>query len=141
MSYEFSKFGQHLGSGSGIGDLMDDLGHALASGSPTLKMLGGGQPAHIPEITAVWRRRLEELLGEPGGLERALTIYDPPRGNPAFLQAIATLFRQNFGWDLGPENIAVTSGGQTAFYFLFNLLAGEMADGSNRKILLPLVPE
>ena len=141
MSYEFSKFGQHLGSGSGIGDLMDDLGHALASGSPTLKMLGGGQPAHIPEITAVWRRRLEELLGEPGGLERALTIYDPPRGNPAFLQAIATLFRQNFGWDLGPENIAVTSGGQTAFYFLFNLLAGEMADGSNRKILLSLVPE
>ena len=141
MSYEFSKFGQHLGSGSGIGDLMDDLGHALASGSPTLKMLGGGQPAHIPEITAVWRRRLEELLGEPGGLERALTIYDPPRGNPAFLQAIATLFCQNFGWDLGPENIAVTSGGQTAFYFLFNLLAGEMADGSNRKILLPLVPE
>ena len=141
MSYEFSKFGQHLGSGSGIGDLMDDLGHALASGSPTLKMLGGGQPAHIPEITAVWRRRLEELLEEPSGLERALTIYDPPRGNPAFLQAIATLFCQNFGWDLGPENIAVTSGGQTAFYFLFNLLAGEMADGSNRKILLPLVPE
>ena len=141
MSYEFSKFGQHLGSGSGIGDLMDDLGHALASDSPTLKMLGGGQPAHIPEITAVWRRRLEELLEEPGGLERALTIYDPPRGNPAFLQAIATLFCQNFGWDLGPENIAVTSGGQTAFYFLFNLLAGEMADGSNRKILLPLVPE
>ncbi|MBJ7255547.1 MAG: valine--pyruvate transaminase [Akkermansiaceae bacterium] len=141
MSYEFSKFGQYLGSGSGIGDLMDDLGHALASGSPTLKMLGGGQPAHIPAITAVWRRRLEELLEEPGGLERALTIYDPPRGNPAFLQAIATLFRQNFGWDLGPENIAVTSGGQTAFYFLFNLLAGEMADGSNRKILLPLVPE
>ena len=141
MSYEFSKFGQYLGSGSGIGDLMDDLGHALASGSPTLKMLGGGQPAHIPEITAVWRRRLEELLEEPGGLERALTIYDPPRGNPAFLQAIAKLFRQNFSWDLGPENIAVTSGGQTAFYFLFNLLAGEMADGSNRKILLPLVPE
>jgi valine--pyruvate aminotransferase len=141
MSYEFSKFGQHLGSGSGIGDLMDDLGHALASGSPTLKMLGGGQPAHIPAVTAVWRRRLEELLEEPGGLERALTIYDPPRGNPAFLQAIATLFCQNFGWDIGPENIAVTSGGQTAFYFLFNLLAGEMADGSNRKILLPLVPE
>lgn len=141
MSYEFSKFGQHLGSGSGIGDLMDDLGHALASGSPTLKMLGGGQPAHIPEITAVWRRRLEELLEEPSGLERALTIYDPPRGNPAFLQAIATLFCQNFGWDIGSENIAVTSGGQTAFYFLFNLLAGEMADGSNRKILLPLVPE
>ena len=141
MSYQFSQFGQHLGRGSGIGELMDDLGHALASGSPDLKMLGGGQPARIPEMNAVWRRRLEELMAEMGGLERALTTYDPPGGNPHFLQAIATLFRETFGWELGPENIGVTSGGQTAFYFLFNLLAGPMPDGSRRKILLPLVPE
>lgn len=141
MSYEFSDFGRHLGCGSGIEELMDDLGHALASGGPDLKMLGGGQPARIPAMNAVWRRRLEELMEEMGGLERALTTYDPPRGNPHFLQAIATLFRETFGWDLGPENIAVTSGGQTAFYFLFNLLAGEMPDGPRRRILLPLVPE
>jgi valine--pyruvate aminotransferase len=92
-------------------------------------------------MNAVWRRRLEELMDEPGGLERALTTYDPPRGNPQFLEAIATLFREGFGWQIGPENVAVTSGGQTAFYFLFNLLAGVMPDGSRRKILLPLVPE
>jgi valine--pyruvate aminotransferase len=141
MSYEFSNFGQHLGSGSGIGELMDDLGHALASGGPDLKMLGGGQPARIPEMNAVWRRRLEELMEENGGLERALCAYDPPRGNPAFLEAIARLFRETFGWNLTSNNVAVTSGGQTAFYFLFNLLAGEMPDGSFRKILLPLVPE
>ena len=120
---------------------MDDLGHALASGGPDIKMLGGGQPARIPEINAVWRRRLEELLEEPGGLDRALTSYDPPRGNPRFLEALAGLLRRTFGWDIGPENVAVTSGGQTAFYFLFNLLAGPLADGSRRKILLPLVPE
>ncbi len=141
MSYPFSNFGQHLGCGSGIEELMDDLGHAMASGGPDLKMLGGGQPARIPEMNAVWRRRLEELMGEMGGLERALTTYDPPRGNPHFLEAIATLFRETFGWDLTAENVAITSGGQTAFYFLFNLLAGEMPDGSHRKILLPLVPE
>lgn len=141
MSYQFSKFGAHLGCGSGIGELMDDLGHALASASPNLKMLGGGQPARIPEINAVWRRRLEEIMAEMGGLERSLTTYDPPNGNPRFLDAIATLFRETFGWDLGPQNVAITSGGQTAFYFLFNLLAGEMSDGSRRKILLPLVPE
>lgn len=141
MSYEFSQFGQHLGSGSGIGELMDDLGHALASGGPDLKMLGGGQPARIPAMDAVWRRRLEELMEEPGGLGRSLTSYDPPRGNPQFLEAIATLFRETFGWNLTSDNIAVTCGGQTAFYFLFNLLAGLMPDGSHRKILLPLVPE
>ena len=141
MSYEFSNFGRHLGKGSGIGELMDDLGHALTSGGPDLKMLGGGQPARIPEMNAVWRRRMEELLAETGGLDRALTTYDPPQGNPRFITAMAGLFRSTFGWDVGPENIAVTTGGQTAFFLLFNLLAGRMPDGSRKKILLPLVPE
>ncbi|RYD33568.1 MAG: valine--pyruvate transaminase, partial [Verrucomicrobiaceae bacterium] len=94
MSYEFSNFGRRLGCGSGIGELMDDLGHALASGGPDLKMLGGGQPARIPEMESVWRRRLEELLEEPGGIDRALTSYDPPNGNPKFIRAIATLLRE-----------------------------------------------
>lgn len=141
MSYEFSSFGQRLGCGSGIGELMDDLGHALANGGPNLKMLGGGQPAQIPEMNAVWRRRLEELLEEPDGMNRALTSYDPPGGNPKFNAAIATLLREQFGWNITAENVGVTSGGQTAFYFLFNLLAGEMQDGRRKKILMPLIPE
>jgi len=120
---------------------MDDLGHALASGEADLKMLGGGQPARIPEMNGVWRQRLEELAEQAGGIERALTTYDPPRGNPRFIEAIANLFRDTFGWDLGPEHIAITPGGQSAFFFLFNLLAGRMEHGGRRKILLPLVPE
>jgi len=141
MSYEFSELGQNLGCGSGIEELMDDLGHALASGGADIKMLGGGQPAQIPEINAVWRKRLEEILAETGGLERAVTSYDPPRGNTRFLEAIAKLFRETFGWEITSENVAVTSGGQTAFYFLFNLLAGKMTGGRRKRILLPLVPE
>ena len=141
MSYDFSQFGRHLGEGSGIEELMEDLGQALANAGPDTKMLGGGQPARIPEINAVWKRRIEEIIEQHGGLEKAMTAYDPPRGNPAFLEAIAALFRNTFGWDIGPENVAVTAGGQTAFFFLFNLLAGRMSDGSRKRILLPLVPE
>jgi len=141
MSYDFSEFGHHLGSGSGIEELMDDLGHALASGDANIKMLGGGQPARIPAIDAIWRQRLEELIAESGGLERALTSYDPPQGNRRFLEAMANLFRARFGWDITVDHIAVTAGGQTAFFMLFNLLAGKMADASKSKILLPFVPE
>ena len=141
MSYDFSEFGRHLGCGSGIEELMEDLGQALAGGGADIKMLGGGQPARIPEVNAVWCRRIEELAAENGGIERALTTYDPPRGNPRFLAAIAAMFRDTFGWDIGPENVAITAGGQTAFFLLFNTLAGRMPDGSRRKILLPLVPE
>jgi len=141
MSDQFSEFGKRLCMGSGIEELMDDLGNALVSGGPDVRMLGGGQPAHIPEVNALWRRRLEEIMALPGGLEKMLSNYDPPRGNPLFLDSIAALFRESFGWDISAKNIAITAGGQTAFFFLFNALAGKFKDGSRKKILLPLVPE
>ena len=141
MNEQFSNFGQHLCSGSGIEELMDDLGNALVSGGSDIKMLGGGQPAHIPEVNALWHKRLEEIMNTPGGVDKMLANYDPPRGNPVFLESIAELLRTHFGWDINANNIAVTAGGQTAFFFLFNALAGEFQDGSKRKILLPLVPE
>ena len=139
--FEFSQMGQRLGGPSGISELMDDLGHALASGGPDVKMLGGGQPAHIPAIDERWAERFREMLDQRVEFDRAVGNYDPPRGNPAFIAALASLLQREFGWDIRPENIAITAGGQTAFFFLFHLLAGEMADGRRKKILLPLVPE
>ena len=106
-----------------------------------MRMLGGGQPAHIPEIDAVWRRRMEEIMASEGELERMLGDYEGPAGNKRFRDSLAALFGREFGWDVGEENVAVTAGGQTAFFFLFNSLAGRFADGRRRKILLPLVPE
>jgi valine--pyruvate aminotransferase len=35
----------------------------------------------------------------------------------------------------------VLGGSQTSFYFLYNILAGQMEDGSTKKILFPIVPE
>lgn len=141
MSTQFSDFGKRLCMGSGIEELMDDLGNALAHGGPDILMLGGGQPAHIPEVNALWRRRLEEIMSTPGSLEKVLANYDPPRGSPRFLDAVAQLFNQSFGWNITAKNVAITPGGQTAFFFLFNALAGKFEDGSCRKILLPLIPE
>jgi valine--pyruvate aminotransferase len=139
--FEFSKMGLRLGGKSGISELMDDLGHALAAGGENIKMLGGGQPAHIPEVDARWRQRLQEMTEQEGEWERVLGNYDPPRGNPAFIKSLAGLLQREFSWPITPEHCAITSGGQTAFFFLFHLLAGEMPDGRKKKILLPLVPE
>ena len=138
---EWSEFGQGLCCGSGIGELMDDLGHALAAGGNHIHMLGGGQPAHIPEMDALWRQRIEAIAATSGELEHMLGNYEPPAGSTHFRQAIARLFSQEFGWDLSAENIAITMGGQTAFFSLFNALAGRFSDGRQKKILLPLVPE
>ncbi len=138
---KFSARGDLLSGGSGIEHLMDDLGHALSGAGPAPLMLGGGNPAHIPEMEKIWKSRMEEIVSDPATLRRTLAIYDPPRGNPGVLEALAALLRQEFGWPVGPENIAVTPGGQTAFFFLFNLFGGRRPDGSDGKILFPLMPE
>jgi len=139
---KFSELGTRLAGQTGINALMADLGEALAaSADPAPLMLGGGNPAHIPALEVVWEERMKEIISDPATLRRTLAIYDPPRGNPGCIEALAALLRSEFGWSVGPENIAVTPGGQTAFFQLFNLFAGRKADGSKGRILFPLMPE
>jgi len=89
----------------------------------------------------VWAGGMGEIISDPSVLRRTLAIYDPPRGNQGCLEALAGLLRREFGWPVGPENIAVTPGGQTAFFQLFNLFSGGMKDGGKGRILFPLMPE
>ncbi|MBN2509392.1 MAG: valine--pyruvate transaminase [Spirochaetales bacterium] len=140
MAVSFSKIGQKLTTRSGILELMDDLGSAMTTDRP-LNMLGGGNPAHIPACNELWRRRMEEILSNGAEFERMVANYDTPQGNDDFLKSIAAYLKAEYSWDVGPENIAVTNGSQSAFFYLFNLLSGEMPDGRVRKILFPLVPE
>ena len=119
---------------------MQDLGRAMTA-EPQMRMLGGGNPAAVPELQAMLRQRMRELLDEGKSFDRMLGNYEPPQGNPRFRRAMAELLQRSFGWNIGPQNIAVTSGGQTAYFFLFNLLAGACEGGRRRKILLPLAPE
>jgi len=141
MTIEYSEFGKRLCCGSGIEELMDDLGNALSEGGGDVKMLGGGQPAHIPEMNALWQQRMEEICASEDELIAMLANYQPPKGNPAFISALSTMFREQLDWQIDDQQIAITSGGQSAFFSLFNSLAGRQTDGSNKKILLPLVPE
>lgn len=120
---------------------MEDLGEALASDGGDIRMLGGGNPALIPAVEKLWRERMAELLADGRRFEQMLGVYDPPKGNARFARALASELERHFGWPVSEENIAVTSGGQTAFFYLFNLLAGEHGEGRRKKILLPIVPE
>lgn len=134
-----SKFGKKIAVQSGIGQLMDDLGAALLEDD--VLMLGGGNPAHIPEVERCLRQGMEALLRAGGRFERAVGNYDPPQGNIELIEAVSRLLRERFGWGVGPRNIALTNGSQSAFFILFNLFAGDYEDGTRRKILFPLLPE
>jgi len=137
-----SVFARNLTEEAGITELMDDLGEALTLARGKIRMMGGGNPAHIPAMEAIWRERMRELLEDPSGeFDRVLADYDPPAGSPAFREAVAGFLHREYGWKLTAANIAVTNGGQSAFFFLLNRFAGTMADGGEKRILLPLVPE
>ena len=137
---ELSDFGKKFTSNSGILQLMDDLGNAM-SGEKDICMLGGGNPAHIPLIQKQLRSEMEQILKEPGEFERMIGNYDTPQGEKRFIRLLAELLNREFGWRLTPENIAMTNGSQTAFFILFNILAGPCEGRSPKKILLPLTPE
>lgn len=139
-AFEFSLAGQKMAGRSGILELMDDLGRAMTV-DPHMRMLGGGNPAAVPAFQELVRERMRELLADGDAFERLMVNYDPPPGNPRFLRALAALLQRELGWDIGPQNLAVTGGGQSAFFYLFNLLAGRFAGGRAKKILLPLAPE
>jgi valine--pyruvate aminotransferase len=135
-----SRFGKKITKTSGISRLMADLGSALAKGEDIL-MLGGGNPAHIPGVQKYFRENMLRLLENAGEFERVIGDYDPPQGNKEFIEAIAALLRNEFGWDIQSKNIALTNGSQSAFFILFNIFAGAFDSGANKKILLPLAPE
>jgi valine--pyruvate aminotransferase len=137
---EFSLFGRRFSQDAGILELMDDMGKALEAPGG-MAMLGGGNPAAIPEMNRLWRRRLAEILAKDGEVEGLVAQYDAPGGREGFKRALAACLARNFGWDVGPENLAVTAGSQSGFFLLFNLLAGEFEGGRRKKVLFPLAPE
>ncbi|TFH04647.1 MAG: valine--pyruvate transaminase [Spirochaetales bacterium] len=135
-----SILGTQFTSRTGILQLMDDLGKALA-GTEKKYMLGGGNPAIIPRVASVWRRRMQEILDNPPQFDAMVGLYDTPQGRPRFLKAIASMLNNEYGWTLGPENIAVTNGSQSAFFMLLNLFAGETETGGTHQVVFPLMPE
>ncbi|MDT8869740.1 valine--pyruvate transaminase [Vibrio fluvialis] len=135
---QFSTFGEKFNQYSGITQLMDDLNDGLRT--PGAIMLGGGNPAAIPEMLDYFKLTSEEMLAD-GSLIAAMTNYDGPQGKDVLVKALAKLLRDTYGWDISEKNISLTNGSQSGFFYLFNLLAGRQPDGSFKKILLPLAPE
>ncbi|WP_221075444.1 valine--pyruvate transaminase [Agarivorans aestuarii] len=133
----YSNFGNKFTRHSGITQLMDDLDEGIRAGDEMI-MLGGGNPAQIPEMNAIFEQHLQAGISNKS-LLAALCNYDAPQGNKNFISNLANFFRNEFHWDINMENIALTNGSQSAFFFLFNLFAGK--GKTNKRVLFPLAPE
>ena len=138
---QFSSFSERFMGSAGILQLMQDLGEAMASGGEDVCMLGGGNPASIPEVNDYLHERMQVILDEPGRFAQVIGNYDSPQGEQRFINALVELLRREYGWDISSRNVALTAGSQAAFFMLFNLFGGRCPDGSHRRILLPMIPE
>jgi len=132
-----SRFARRFARPTGALELMEDLGSA----GPGVHMLGGGNPARIPEVEAVYRRRLAEIASDAVQFGRFVASYPAPGGDVRFRATVADFLAARYGWQLTARNVVLTSGSQSAFFTLFNLLAGESAGGRLQRVLLPLAPE
>ncbi len=142
MKTTTTKFAQRILRPTGALELMTDLGEAsVPVEGRTVHMLGGGNPARIPAVEDVYRRRLREIAEDDAQLGRFAATYSAPGGDRSFRVAVAEMLTRKYGWPLSERNVALTSGSQTAFAVLFNLFAGECVDGTCRRILFPLAPE
>jgi valine--pyruvate aminotransferase len=137
---KFSRFAEKFNGDSGILQLMNDLGHAVNL-DREIHMLGGGNPASIPQIEACYRSEMLQLLENGGQFERMVGNYDSPQGNQQFIDALAELLKDTYGWPISARNIAITNGSQASFGILFNLFSGQYSDGIAKKVLLPMTPE
>lgn len=119
---------------------MNDLGEAVSL-RPDMLMLGGGNPAAIPEMQELWRESARLFFADQTAFDKSLVSYDAPQGDPDFLNAFAKLFRERFNLPIDSQNVAVVSGAQLGAFCLLNLLAGRTSNGRRRKILIPASPE
>ncbi|TGM76678.1 valine--pyruvate transaminase [Leptospira levettii] len=138
MDQIYSLWADRLRKNQGIRSLMEDLGQA--TGDPNEILLGGGNPAPIPEAEAIFEETFGKLAKDPI-LRSLLGDYQAPIGNDSFRELAAEYLSPLLQSKLKKENIAFFNGSQNAYSFLLNLHSGPMADGSFQKILLPVVPE
>ena len=126
-----NPFAEHLAAPSGIDLLMDNLAEGMRDSSA---MLGGGNPGFVPQVLTRLRQLLHQTTDE--SIKDLLGSYSAPLGDLGFRTALAGLLKRTYGWDINANNIALTNGSQSAFFQLFNLLAG-----NTKRIALPLSPE
>ena len=138
--FKLSKFGEKFSQESGIISLMKDLGSALNE-NPDLIFMGGGNPARIPQIEDYFHQRLKQVAESENERFNLLSVYQSPQGELQLRKEMADYLGRRFEWQITEKNIAFANGSQSAFFTIYNLLAGEMPDGEQKKIHFPLAPE
>jgi valine--pyruvate aminotransferase len=134
-----SDFGHKMNGANNIQSMFDEM-TSVAGRKKVVAMFGGGNPALIPGVVDVYAERMRRLFSSSESAGEAVGRYDNPRGNAEFLEAFVAFMNRHYHLGISEENVVVTTGSQSGYFILFNILAGK-AGRLHKQILFPSIPE
>jgi valine--pyruvate aminotransferase len=141
MNPALTQIGDGMSRLTGVRAIMRDVAETLrSSGGQEFINLSAGNPLILPEVEQLWRDCTAELLASPEYGE-VVCRYGASQGYPPLIEAVVQEFRQRYGWDLTAQNVLITPGSQSLYFYAANVFGGYTAAGRLRQILLPLSPD
>lgn len=141
MKPALSQFGDQMSNLTGVRAIMKDIGETLSSNNGKgFINLSAGNPLIIPAVEQMWRDYTVELLASSEYAE-VVCRYGASKGYEPLIEAIATDFNRRYGLNLDQQNILITPGSQSLYFFAANAFGGYTRSGELRRIVLPLSPE
>ncbi len=136
-----SLIGQQMSQLTGVRAIMKDIIETLRSGGDASWIdLSAGNPVILPEVEQLWREQAQKIIDSPD-FGPIIARYGSSQGYEPMIEAVVSFFSQRYSLSLGPENVLITPGSQSIYFFAANSFAGPMAGGGMKKVLLPLSPD
>jgi valine--pyruvate aminotransferase len=141
MNPALTKIGAQMSNLTGVRAIMKDIIETLRAGAgQEFINLSAGNPLILPEVEQLWRDCTAELLASSEYGE-VVCRYGSSQGYAPFIQAIASDFNQRYGLSLTEQNILITPGSQTLYFYAANAFGGNTSNGELKKVVLPLSPD
>ncbi|MFB2935702.1 valine--pyruvate transaminase [Aerosakkonemataceae cyanobacterium BLCC-F154] len=141
MNPALTQFGNRMSQLTGVRAIMKDIKQTLqANKGQQFINLSPGNPVILPEVEQLWRKYTEELLsGSDYG--SVVCRYGDSQGYESLIDAVADDFNRRYGLSLTHQNILITPGSQSIYFYAANAFGGYAKNGQLKQIVLPLSPD
>ncbi|MBE9227589.1 valine--pyruvate transaminase [Phormidium sp. LEGE 05292] len=141
MNPALTQFGHQMSQLTGVRAIMKDIAQTLkANIGEQFINLSPGNPVILPEIEQLWRKHTEDLLSSSDYGE-VVCRYGQSQGYEPLINAIVNDFNRRYGLSLTNQNILITPGSQSLYFYAANAFGGYAKNGQLKQIVLPLSPD
>lgn len=141
MNPALTRFGEQMSHLTGVRAIMKDIIETIQAGQGREFInLSAGNPVILPEVEQLWRDCTAQLLASPEYGE-VVCRYGSSQGYQPLIEAIRDDFNRRYGLNLSDQNILITPGSQSIYFYAANAFGGYTEDGKLKRIVLPLSPD